>query len=267
MNSLFNDQTAQALFQRRKEFVFLMLTGLFLSTFALLNVLGLTRIINLSFSIGSLNIPAIIPLGVLPYPITFVCIDLITEFFGKERAKLVIWMGLAINLWIALILWLSAFLPPSTLLDPVTHLPAPTDPSFSFYQIRQFTISGIFGSLIAYLVAQLLDVNVFSWCKKLTKGKHLWLRSNLSTLISQMVDTIIVISFSFYFTDAMSHMVSPDTSSLSILTTIILSGYIFKIIATFCSTIPFYLAVYFLRSYLSQPSLEENNLNPICSTT
>ncbi len=261
MDPIFSLQTHNPI-QRRKEITFLMLAGMFLSTFALLNVLGLTRIIDLSFSIGSLNIPIIIPIGILPYPITFLCIDLITEFYGKQRAKMVIWMGLIINLWIGLILWFSAFLPPSITLDPVTHLPATTDPNFTFYQIRQYTINGIFGSLIAYLVAQLLDVNVFAWCKNFTKGKHLWLRSNVSTLTSQMVDTIIVISFSFYFTDAMSHLSAQGNSPFSTLMTIIFSGYLFKLVATILSTIPFYMAVHFLRIYL-YPAQQETALDPL----
>ncbi len=263
MDSLFNHQFPNLIY-RRREVVFLMLAGLFLSTFALLNVLGLTRIINLSLSIGGFHIPAIIPLGVLPYPITFICIDLITEFYGKERAKMVIWMGLAVNLWIALILWASAFLPPHVTLDPLTHLPPVADPNYPFFIIREYTITGIFGSVTAYLVAQLLDVNVFSWCKNLTKGKHLWLRSNVSTLLSQMVDTVIVISFSFYFTDAMSHLVAKDENTFSTLVTIILSGYVFKTIATILSTFPFYLCVHFLRNFLAPT--QHPSLTPLQTT-
>ncbi len=236
--------------QSRHEIVFLTLAGIFLSTFALLNVLGLTRIIDLSFSLGSLHIPLILPLGVLPYPLTFILIDLITEFYGKKRARTVVWLGLIINMWIAFILWISAFLPPHITLDPLTHLPAITDPNFTFYQIRTYTMTGIIGSMTAYLVAQLLDVNIFQWCKNFTKGKHLWLRSNTSTLISQLVDTMIICSFNFYFTDAMDHL--PGHHSLNLLFTLILSGYVFKAIATLLSTAPFYATVYFLRNFLNK---------------
>ncbi len=241
--------------QRRREIVFLLLTGLFLSTFALLNVLGLTRIINFDIQLFGFHIPAIIPLGVLPYPITFICADLITEFYGKERARMVVWMGLIINLWIAFILWASAYLPPAITLDPLTHMPKTTDPSYSYYLIRQYTISGIFGSMIAYLIAQLLDVHIFAWCKNITKGKHLWFRSNVSTLISQLVDTVIVTTFSFYFTDAVIDALNQHDKSPSVLFTVIMSGYFFKTIATILSTIPFCLTVYFLRGFLEHKPL------------
>ncbi|MBS0288217.1 MAG: queuosine precursor transporter [Proteobacteria bacterium] len=246
-----------------------MLTGVFLCTFALLNVLGLTRIINLSFSLGSLQVPIIIPLGVLPYPITFLCADLITEFYGKKRAQTVIWMGLVVNAWIAFILWVSAFLPPQAPLDAITHLPPTTDPNFAFYQIRQYTIAGIFGSMIAYIVAQILDVHIFQWCKNYTQGRHLWFRSNVSTLLSQLVDTVIVISFSYFFTNAMSHLHGHNNNTFSTLFIIICSGYTYKMIASVLSTIPFYGAVYFLRYYFdtSVTTKESPTQDPVPSTT
>lgn len=258
MNLLFNPQASQSQMSRY-ELVFILLSGIFLCTFALLNVLGLTRIITFSFSLGSLSIPIIIPLGVLPYPITFLCADLITEFYGKKRAQTVIWTGLAVNCWVAFILWLGAFLPPHVPLDATTNLPVTTDPNFTFFQIRLYTFSGIFGSLIAYVVAQTLDVQIFQWCKNFTKGKHLWFRSNVSTLLSQLVDTIIVISFSYFFTDAMSHVQAQEEKGLSTLFVIICCGYMFKTIVTVLSTIPFYGAVYFLRYYFGMTSMTKDH--------
>jgi uncharacterized integral membrane protein (TIGR00697 family) len=227
----------------------MLLAGLFLSTLGLLNVVGLTRIFNFSFSLGPWEIPVVLPLGVLPYPITFLCIDLICEFYGKSRARLVVWVGLFINLWILFILWIAGFLPPHVALDPNTHLPATTDPNFTFYQIRLYTTSGVIGGMVAYLVAQLIDVHIFQFCKQWTQGKHLWLRSNVSTLVSQFIDTAIVISFVYCLTDAMIQ--APGQSAIAHLMTIIFSSYIFKMLVTLFSTIPFYIAVISLRKYLA----------------
>jgi uncharacterized integral membrane protein (TIGR00697 family) len=255
-----------SLIAKRREVVFIALAGLFLTTLGLLNVLGLTRILDFSFSIGSWHIPVILPLGILPYPITFLCNDLICEFYGKQRATLVVWVGLWVNIWIFCILWACAFLPPHVPIDPYTHLPEVTNPNFSFYQIRLYAMSNVIGSMIAYLVAQLLDVQIFQFCKRITKGKHLWLRSNASTLVSQFVDTIIVLSFGYFFTNALSHL--PGDSDFNILLTLILSGYIFKLLVTLLSTFPFYFAVYSLRKYLnlSTDNFTDNQpLTPIVS--
>ncbi len=247
---------------RRRELVFIALAGLFLTTLSMLNVLGLTRILDFSFSIGSWHIPVILPLGVLPYPITFLCTDLICEFYGKQRANLVVWVGLWVNIWILFILWIGAFLPPQVSLDSLTHLPAVTDSNFVFFQIRLFTMGSVMGSMIAYLLAQLLDVQIFQFCKNITRGKHLWLRSNISTLVSQFVDSTIVTSFAYCFTDALTHL--PGKNAFSTVTTIILSGYIFKILVTILSTIPFYFAVYSLRKFfkISTNDLTENPTLP-----
>ncbi|MBI2790955.1 MAG: queuosine precursor transporter [Gammaproteobacteria bacterium] len=234
-------------FAKRQESVFIVLAGIFLSTLAVLNVIGLSRILDLSFSLGSLTVPVTIPLGVLPYPLTFLCTDLIVEFYGKQRAKLVIWTGLFINLWIFFIMWGAGFLPPHVELDPITHLPETTHPHFAFFQIRMFTFCSMAGSVIAYLVAQLIDVQIFQLCKKLTHGKHLWFRSNVSTLFSQFVDTILVISIAFLLTDSL--IIHNDKSAVSQLINIVLSCYLFKMLATIVSTIPFYIVVFSLRKY------------------
>ncbi len=257
-----SNQDSQLIVKRR-ELVFIVLAGIFLTTLGMLNILGLTRILDFSFSVGSWQIPVILPLGVLPYPITFLCNDLICEFYGKRRASLVVWVGLWVNLWILFILWACAFLPPHVAIDPNTHLPEVTDPNFSFFQIRLFAMGSVMGSMVAYLIAQLLDVQIFHFCKKITKGKHLWLRSNASTLVSQFVDTIIVISFGYFFTDAMSHL--PGDNDFTILFTIILSGYIFKMLVTIFSTIPFYFAVYSLRKYFNLPINDFTDNQPLPS--
>ncbi len=250
---------------RRREIVFLVLAGLFLSTLGILNVVGLTRILHFSFTLGPFCIPVVLPIGVLPYPITFICADLITEFYGKERARLVIWMGLILNLWIVFILWIGGLLGPEVTVDPLTNLPPVTDPSYSFFQIRTFAISGIMGSMLAYLCAQLLDVQVFQWCKRVTQGKHLWFRCNLSTLSSQLIDTIIIDSFAFFFTNAIKPV--NGENPFTTLGCMIIAGYTYKFLATLISTLPFYGSVFFLRKYFNLESgLKTPNPTALMST-
>jgi len=249
MEPLFNTLSPNTLTKRR-EIVFLLLAGLFLGTLGIINILGLSRFVDLSFSFKGLSVPLIIPLGVLPYPITFLCTDIICEFYGKARANQVVWIGLFINLWILFVLWIGGILPPHVAIDPTTNLPATTDPDYSFYRIRLLTMGCVIGSMVAYLVAQLLDVRLFYFWKNITQGKHLWLRNNGSTLISQLVDTIIVTATAFYLTDALP--ISADDNAIKQLFILILYSYTFKAIIALLDTIPCYLAVYYISRYFSE---------------
>ncbi len=236
-------------YTRRRECVFLLLSGLFLGTLGVINILGVSRFIDLSFTFAGIDVPMILPVGLLPYPVTFLCADIICEFYGKARANAVVWVGLLVNLWILFIIWLAGILPPNVAIESATQLPLLNHPDYAFFRIRQFTIGGVMGSMLAYLVAQLLDVHIYDFCRKLTRGKHLWLRNNASTLISQFVDTTIVIFATYYFTDGIR--ISAESSVFSQLFTLILCCYTFKAICALLDTIPFYLAVNGLHRYFA----------------
>jgi len=248
LNNMFGDDPRyQRKIARRREVVFVVLAGLFLGTLAMLNILGISRQIDLSFYIGRITIPFVVFVGVLPYPVTFLCTDLISELYGKRRASMVVWTGLVLNLWVLFILWLGASLPPHTELGP-DGLPPIEHPDRTYYQIRQWTSMATLASMIAYLSAQLVDVQVFHLLKKLTKGKALWLRNNGSTLTSQMVDSLAVILITFFFSNAIT--IQPGETVLHGLFILILSNYVFKMTAALVDTIPFYLGTRWLSKYL-----------------
>ncbi|MEX0988020.1 MAG: queuosine precursor transporter [Bacteroidales bacterium] len=232
---------------RRRELVFIILSGVFLGTLAVLNILGLSRQIDLSFSIGNLNIPFIVFVGVLPYPITFLCTDFISELYGRRRANTVVWVGLLLNLWVLFILWIGGALPPHPELG-ANGLPDVSHPNYSFFHIRSLTKMATIASMIAYLTAQFVDVQIFHLLKKLTKGKALWLRNNGSTLTSQMVDSVAVILITYSFSDAI-HIHPGETVSHGLFI-LIMSNYTFKMVSAFIDTIPFYIGVKFLSRYL-----------------
>jgi uncharacterized integral membrane protein (TIGR00697 family) len=230
----------------RREVVFVILAGLFLGSLAILNILGISRQIDLSFNLGSLRIPFVVFVGVLPYPITFLCTDFISELYGKKRANMVVWTGLALNFWVLFILWLGGVLPPDV--ELVSGLPDIDHPDRTFYQIRKWTSMATLASMIAYLSAQLVDVQVFHLLKRLTKGKALWLRNNGSTFTSQMVDSIAVILITYFFTNAIS--ITPGETVAHGLFILILSNYVFKLVAALLDTLPFYLGTRWLSRYL-----------------
>jgi len=238
----------------RREIVFVVLSGLFLGTLAVLNILGISRQIDLSFQIGSFTVPFVIFVGVLPYPITFLCTDFISELYGKKRANMVVWVGLLLNIWVLFILWLGGSLPPHPeILED--GLPSIHDPNHTFFQIRQWTSMSTVASMIAYLTAQFVDVQLFHALKRMTKGKALWLRNNGSTLTSQMVDSISVILITYFYSNAIH--INPGETVLHGLIILILSNYIFKMVAALLDTIPFYIGVKFLSRYLEFDPVEE----------
>lgn len=232
-----------AVLHRRRERVFLVMAGLFLGTLAMLNILGISRFIVLA-SYGSEDglqlgqwgdITFLIAVGVLPYPMTFLCTDLISEFYGRRRANFVVWVGLILNVWVIFILWLAGVLPGTE--------------STAFFEIRTLAFGAVAASMLAYLAAQFVDVHLFHFWKRLTRGKHLWLRNNGSTIVSQAVDTVAVILIT-YQVGGLSEMVKPDTHVPTLLITLILTGYVFKLLVALLDTPVIYLAVAVLKKYL-----------------
>ena len=236
----------------RRERVFLVLAGLFLGSMTMLNIMGTSRFIDLSFELFGLRIPVALAIGVLPYPVTFLCTDFISELYGQKRATFLVWVGLLLNLWVVLFLWLGGALPPSVEFDPSTGLP-PTDAyDFAFYRIRFLTMGAVVASMIGYLTAQLCDVSLFHFWKRLTGGRHLWLRNNGSTVVSQFVDSFAVITITHFY--ARGIPIDPDSALWPQLWIFIASGYVFKIVVALVDTLPFYMGVHYLSRYLELDS-------------
>ena len=265
-----------AVLHRRRERVFLVMAGLFLGTLAMLNILGITRFIVLA-SVGDSGwqwgawgeISFALAVGVLPYPLTFLCTDLISEFYGRRRANGVVWVGLVLNLWVMFILWAGGKLPVSpdmisygvdALGRDVTGPPLPEavynddgtfvrfNEDWTFYRMRQLAFGAVAASMAAYLLAQFVDVYLFHFWKRLTKGKMLWLRNNGSTMVSQIVDTVAVILITHYYAHALP--INADQPVVPQLVLFIATGYAFKFVAALVDTPVIYLAVYVLKNYL-----------------
>lgn len=227
----------------RRERVFLVLAGLFLGTLAMLNILGITRFLNVAFFIDgseTWKYPLAIAVGVLPYPLTFLCTDFISELYGRKRANFVVFVGLLLNIWVVLILWAGGAwhgFPEGT----------PLGEDSVFYDVRALAFKAVTASMIAYLAAQFIDVQVFHFWKRLTNGRHLWLRNNGSTLISQLVDSAAVILITFGGAWRAGDMTTGAILAL------IGTGYVFKMLVALLDTIPFYFGAHHLSRWLRLP--------------
>lgn len=269
--------------QARRERVFLVLAGIFLGSLTMLNILGISRFIVL-FSINPAEsgwqwnwgqwgeYSFALAVGVLPYPVTFLCTDLISEFYGRRRASWVVTVGLLLNIWVVLILWLGGLLPQVPAMDPATGLPPlenlTTDANgklvdndgFAFYRIRMLTFGAVVASMLAYLAAQFCDVYLYHFWKKLTNGRWLWLRNNGSTLVSQMVDTTAVILITHFYANGLP--LPPEGRGLwTHLLIFIVTGYVFKFVVALLDTIPLYLLVGWLKNYLQFDPVTETDLS------
>ncbi|HSL17387.1 MAG TPA: queuosine precursor transporter [Methylomirabilota bacterium] len=247
----------------RRERVFLVLAGFFLGTLAMLNILGITRFIKLAelTTADGTTLIFAIAIGVLPYPLTFLCTDFISEFYGRRRANFVVFVGLLLNLWVVFVMWLGGVLPGFESVDPATgelvrdaagRLPV-------FFELRALTFGAVTASMIAYLAAQLCDVHVFHFWKRVTKGRLLWVRNNGSTMVSQLVDTTAVILITHYYAHALP--VDLDQPLARQLALFIATGYAFKFAVAALDTVPFYLGVRWLSRYLEIDPTKEHEFD------
>jgi uncharacterized integral membrane protein (TIGR00697 family) len=240
----------------RRERVFLVLAGLFLGSMTMLNILGVSRFLDLSFEVSGVRVPFALAVGVLPYPITFLCTDFISELYGRSRASFVVWVGLLLNLWVVAFLWIGGVLPPEPALQAATGLPATDAYDYAFYRIRMLTMGAVLASMVAYLTAQLCDVFLFHFWKRLTRGRHLWLRNNGSTMVSQFVDSFAVITITHFYARALP--IDPAAGLWPQLWVFIGSAYVFKFTVALLDTGPFYLGVRLLSRYLDIDPMAEH---------
>ena len=243
------------IYEKRRQRLFLILSGMFLGTLAMLNILGISRFLDLSFVVFGVTIPMVVAIGVLPYPVTFICTDLISELYGEKKARDMVWMGVLLNAWVIFLLWLGGVLPGFDLDASGQPLVDAAGREPTFFEIRELAFGAVAASMVAYLAAQLCDVRLFHFWKRLTNGKHLWLRNNASTMVSQIVDTTAVILVTHFYAAALP--VNGDEPIWPQLMVFIASGYVFKVLVAALDTGPIYLAVRYLRPWLGLKDNEE----------
>ena len=127
--------------------------------------------------------------GVIAFPVTFIVTDVMNEYFGKAGIRFVTYIGLA-RVVFAFGLLQIALAVPTAPISPV--------PDEAFASVFGTTTRVIIGSLVAYLIGQLVDIALFHRLRRWTEGRHLWLRATGSTLGSQFIDTAVVLTIAFW---------------------------------------------------------------------
>ncbi len=183
-----------------------------------------------------------ISVGILPYPITFLITDLISEIFGKKRANQVVIAGIFASFFSLLIVTV-ANVAPATDWSPVSD--------GMFKSVFGNTIVAVFASMMAYLLAQFVDIQLYHFWKRVTKGKYLWLRNNFSTFSSQFIDTFTVVLLLCSFGEI----------PWELFYGLVISGFVFKIFIALLDTPLLYLFVYLLRKRFNLKLGEEISLD------
>ena len=197
--------------------LFLVLCGIFIASLIIANAFA--------FKLFDVTLPLIgtitLSMGILPYPITFLVTDLISELYGRKRANFLVLVGFGLSLYFLMFITIGKYIDVSQVQDPEVQA--------HYLGVFGQGARAITGSMVAYLLAQFLDVRIFHSIKRATQGKHLWLRNNGSTLISQLIDTVAVTTILFYDADNVN------------LVSLILAGYSFKLLVALVDTPLFYL--------------------------
>tara|TARA_R110001606_G_C15357209_1_gene648145 strand:- start:1310 stop:1996 length:687 start_codon:yes stop_codon:yes gene_type:complete len=169
-----------------------------------------------------------ISVGILPYPITFLITDVLSEVYGKKKANQVVIAGIFASFFSMLII-LVANAVPAINNSPINNA--------LFSKVFGLSPLAVLASMIAYLCAQFIDIKIFHFWKKKTNGKHLWLRNNFSTFTSQFIDTFTVLFLLSSF----------NVLPWNIFYGLLISGFLFKIIIALLDTPILYGIVFLFR--------------------
>lgn len=190
----------------------LYLNALFVGLLVISNIISVKL-----FDLGGL---AILPVAAIVYVLTYPLTDVIGEVYGKDTARKTVNAGFITLLFVSVFIYIAIKLPPA---------------AYFSYQSEFETILGgsfriIIASLVAYVISQNLDVNIFHKLKEKHGSKKLWIRNNSSTMISQLVDTTIFITIAFY-----------GVMPLNVLLGLIVTQYLFKLVVSILDTPLVYL--------------------------
>ncbi|MEX2449326.1 MAG: queuosine precursor transporter [Rhodospirillales bacterium] len=236
---------AETVMSERTGHVFAVLMAAFVVVLVLTNIIGVKLFLAFPESLpnGIFGEAITLTTGLITYPITFLLTDIVCEVFGRKKANLMVITGFVMSVASLILIHIALVLPgspawPSGNPDYNTV----TEMQKAFESV--FTLPGVlvFGSMTAYLAAQLLDVRLFHFWKRVTQGRHLWLRNNASTMISQLVDTIIVNSIFLGFGLGLDW---------TLVGKIIAASYLFKLLIALLDTPFCYLGVAAVRRMIA----------------
>ncbi|MFD1603826.1 queuosine precursor transporter [Flavobacterium artemisiae] len=220
------------MFKTRKEIVFVVLSGIFITNAVVAELIG-GKLIQIG--------PFVMSIGILPWPVVFLTTDLINEYFGEKGVKKLSFITACLIAYAFLLLFMAIVIPAAKGISPVN------DEQFQAVFGQSMWI--IFGSLIAFMISQLIDVWIFWFFKRRTGEKKIWLRATGSTVISQLFDSFIVLGIAFWL---------PGKIDFKTYITSGLTGYVVKLTLAIVLTPLIYAGHHLIKNYLEDDNLEKN---------
>tara|TARA_R110000868_G_scaffold25380_6_gene98981 strand:- start:9983 stop:10639 length:657 start_codon:yes stop_codon:yes gene_type:complete len=214
----------------KKEFVFIILAGIFITNAVVAELIG-GKLIQIG--------PFVMSIGILPWPVVFLTTDLINEYFGETGVKKLSLITACLIAYAFVILFFAINVPAAVGISPVNDN--------QFYAVFGQSMWIIVGSIIAFMVSQLIDVSIFWFFKKRTGEQKIWLRTTGSTVISQLFDSFIVLGIAFWL---------PGKINFDTFITSALTGYVFKLTIAVLLTPLIYLGHHIIKKYLSEETEE-----------
>lgn len=214
--------------KNRAQVIFMILSSIFITSLILTNLIA-----GKFFLIFNRQISC----SILVYPLTFMVTDIISEVYGKYKAKMLVITGFIVSISITIIIWIANILP--------IHPESPVDQK-AFSQIFGIMPGIVFGSMLAYLSSQFIDVKIFEIFRNLAPNQ-LWIRNNCSTAFSQLIDTIMVVTISLVIWPKIDKNCTIDPINFKTWIDIIFGQYIFKAIMAILDTPFVYYGVYITK--------------------
>jgi len=242
----------------KKTFLYLLLASFFITN-ALIAEFGGVKIFSVEKLLGiaplQLSIFGIVTdlnlsVGVLIWPIVFIFSDIINEYFGKIGVRRISFITAGMIAYAFLIILMWTDMPPADFWLKLNGMDAqkrPFDINFAYSTIFRMGLGIILGSLTAFLVSQLVDAYVFHYFRKLTGHKFLWLRATGSTVVSQLIDSFVILFIAFYFL---------GNWSLEQVFTVGMVQYLYKVLLAIALTPIIYLVHAIIDAYLGKESSE-----------
>ena len=207
------------IFSSKRNIVFIILAGIFIT-----NAIG-GKLIQIG--------PFVMSIGIIPWPIVFLSTDLINEYYGRSGVKKLTVITAALIAYAFVILFLAIKIPAAVGISTVTD--------DQFYAVFGQSLWIIVGSLVAFLTSQFIDVSIFWLLRDKTGDKMIWLRSTGSTIISQLIDTFVVLGIAFWL---------PGKMTTSVFLNAAMTGYTFKLIIAVVLTPLIYVGHAAIEKYL-----------------
>ena len=247
-------------YQQKKTFLFIVLTCIVLTNAILAELLGV-KIFSLEALLGlkpaNINLFTDSPMsfnltaGVIIWPVVFITSDLINEYFGKAGVKRISWLTAIFILFAFLIISIVTVLPPAEFWLDLNNKDAAGNPfniDYAYKSIFRQGMGIILGSVTAFLLSQFLDASVFQWLRKTTGERWIWLRATGSTVVSQLIDSFVVLFIAFYVF---------GNWDLNLVISVMIVNYIYKFTVAVLLTPLLYVAHYFIDLYLGKEAAHQ----------